>query len=190
MTAIASFLRKPLFGTLVNPRDATVDPALFPEDHYPVFCTKCGYCLRGLPDGKCPECGTTFARGQLLVRTYVKVWSGVLWRDSAARKWVWRFIVTGYALPVVAILGFEFMKYFRYFGYFDSSSPPSPAALDSAIRLQLYVLLAIFLAGPLFLFGALVIAVKTYPRGSWKRRRAIIDAIKQANAGRKYVRGS
>lgn len=175
LTAVASILRKPLFGMILIRRNSTVDPTLFPEDDYPVFCTKCGYCLRGLSDGKCPECGTTFARGQLLVRTYVNAWSGALWRDSAARRWYWRFMVTGIALPIVA--GFLSVMYMKYLGNFHSPAFRLPYALGAVM----------FAAPPLFCFAALVIAVKAYPRGSWKRRRAIIDAIKQASKCRKEV---
>ena len=54
------------------PRGTQVDPALFPEDEYPVQCLNCGYDLRGLPDGRCPECGTEFVRGHLLVELYAR----------------------------------------------------------------------------------------------------------------------
>ncbi|MCC6360674.1 MAG: hypothetical protein IT450_18195 [Phycisphaerales bacterium] len=54
------------------PPGATVDPALFPEDEFPVECLGCGYALRGLPDGRCPECGREFVRGHLLVETYLR----------------------------------------------------------------------------------------------------------------------
>jgi len=32
-----------------------------------VFCPRCRYNLRGLPDGHCPECGERFERQRLLV---------------------------------------------------------------------------------------------------------------------------
>ena len=57
----------------VYPRGTEVDPALFPESEYPVRCLDCGYALVGLPDGRCPECGSPFARGLLLVETYARV---------------------------------------------------------------------------------------------------------------------
>ena len=47
----------------------------------------------------------------MLVRTYVTDWSGALWRDSAARKWSRRFLVTGFALPIVAWLGSMSLAY-------------------------------------------------------------------------------
>ncbi|GMU82153.1 MAG: hypothetical protein AMXMBFR47_20240 [Planctomycetota bacterium] len=57
-------------GPLDIPPGTAVDPALFPEDEFPVECLGCGYALRGLPDGRCPECGNGFVRGELLVDTY------------------------------------------------------------------------------------------------------------------------
>jgi hypothetical protein len=64
---LVRLLHKPLFGTRVIPRDAAVDPQPFPDDEFPVWCERCGYLLCGLPDGKCPECGTKFVRSQRLV---------------------------------------------------------------------------------------------------------------------------
>ncbi len=61
-------------------RDAEVDPLLFSEEAFPVHCPGCGYLLRGLPDGRCPECGRPFKRGQLLVRQYVHEPIQLPWR--------------------------------------------------------------------------------------------------------------
>lgn len=54
------------------PSGARVDPAAFEEDEYPVHCLNCGYALRGLPDGLCPECGKEFSRSLLLVEIYAR----------------------------------------------------------------------------------------------------------------------
>lgn len=56
-----------------DPRMQRLDPAQFPEDEFPVYCMTCGYELRGLPGDRCPECGTTFDRGRLLVDQYVRL---------------------------------------------------------------------------------------------------------------------
>lgn len=53
------------------PADTRVDPELFPENEFPVVCPKCDYLLRGLPGNTCPECGSSFDRGRLLVEQYV-----------------------------------------------------------------------------------------------------------------------
>ncbi len=175
--SVLALLRKPLFGTTVIPRNATVDPALFPEDDYPVYCNKCGYLLRGLPDGKCPECGTSFERGSLLVKAYAGYGSGARWQHSAAMKWCWRSVVTGCAIPFLAILGASCWLYFVNSG---PPNPPSPAAGGLSSHIIKAVGATIY-AIPLFTLIAFVIAVKAYPRGSWRRRSAIIAAIKQAD---------
>ncbi len=36
-----------------------------PPEPAPTHCEVCGYCLTGLPEPRCPECGTTFYRPQL-----------------------------------------------------------------------------------------------------------------------------
>lgn len=176
--AVGRFLQKPLFGTTVIPPDATVDPALFPEDEYPVHCTKCGYDLRGLPDGKCPECGTTFERGHLLVSTYVNAPAGARWRNSAARKWFWLFVVLGMAVPQIPGLAVTCLS---YFGYFDAANARSLAVLPFLSRARLIVW-TVILASLLCLISALVIGIKARPHGWCKRRRAIIDAMRQANS--------
>ncbi len=50
-----------------------IDPAEFPEDVLPVWCMQCGYELRALPEPRCPECGTPFDRGELLVEQYARM---------------------------------------------------------------------------------------------------------------------
>ena len=48
--------------------DARADISRLPENQFPIWCPKCDYLLRGLPDGRCPECGTEFERARLLVQ--------------------------------------------------------------------------------------------------------------------------
>jgi hypothetical protein len=69
---LSGSLNRPLFGTRIIPADAQVDVKRLPEDEFPVYCPKCEYLLRGLPDGRCPECGSPFERGELLLRQYVR----------------------------------------------------------------------------------------------------------------------
>lgn len=67
-------------GHIISP-DARVDPAEFPDSDYPVRCGHCGYLLRGLSADTCPECGTSFDRGRLLVEQYVLNQAGEsLWK--------------------------------------------------------------------------------------------------------------
>jgi hypothetical protein len=58
------------YGDVIPP-EARVDPAQFPEEKYPLSCPKCDYLLRGLPQDRCPECGSEYERGRLLVQQYV-----------------------------------------------------------------------------------------------------------------------
>ena len=57
-------------GGLIPP-EARADASQLPEDVFPVYCPRCRYDLRTLPDGPCPECGRPFDRGRLLVEQYV-----------------------------------------------------------------------------------------------------------------------
>ena len=73
MSAGRDTLRDRFFAWRIGvPLGTRVDPALFPEDEYPVHCLVCGYALRGLTDNRCPECGEEFTRGHLLVELYVR----------------------------------------------------------------------------------------------------------------------
>jgi hypothetical protein len=174
LVAVWSWLHRPLFGTRVIPRDATVDPTLFPEEEYPVYCPKCGYLLRGLPDGKCPECGTEFARGRLLVRQYVVEWSGATWKQRVAARWSLRLSLAGWALPILGGVG---MAGIIWLANPASPGPPPPGAFDRLLRL-VHIWMGALGVGVLLQVTGLVIALAAYPRGVRKRRRAIIDAIR------------
>src|SRR5690606_29210383 len=45
--------------------DPPSSPAIDPSAHRALVCKDCGYDLRGLPDGACPECGRRFSVEQL-----------------------------------------------------------------------------------------------------------------------------
>jgi len=176
LSQLRSFLTKPIFGTIVIPKDATIDPSLFSEEAYPVHCAKCGYNLRGLPDGRCPECGTEFPRGQLLVRTYVRSWGGVLWRGSKAYKWFCRCQNTAiFSLVLCCVIG----VIFYWVGSNATTNTPGPLTGN-----QLLSLTVVFFVAVLVLLisasASLIIAIVQFPCGAWGRRRAIIDAIKEA----------
>jgi hypothetical protein len=80
---VLDVLNKPLFGTVVAPPNAVVDPRLFPEEEFPIWCERCGYSLTQLPDGRCPECGRAFTRARALIVEYVV--GPQAWR----RRWLW-----------------------------------------------------------------------------------------------------
>lgn len=80
------------------PRGAVVDPAVFPETDYPIWCLECGYRLDGLADGKCPECGSEFSLGNLLVEIYAR---GRRARFDRRRKWANRLLRLSVAAWIV-----------------------------------------------------------------------------------------
>lgn len=129
-------------GLGLPPPDATVDPAAFPEAEYPVRCLECGYALQGLPDGRCPECGTSFKRGRLLVETYA--FGRRPRRDPRYRltRILWRITVVSYAIALLMM----------FFWWIALHVAPVPA-----LELFFRVLPVLVLAWP----GALLLALVT-----------------------------
>lgn len=104
-------LRRILYRDLVTgytiPREGRVDPTPFPEDEFPVYCPKCDYSLRGLPDGNCPECGKAFERGRLLVIQYVERACEHDFHNSPSGRRAIRVCLYGLAVSVsLALLAF------------------------------------------------------------------------------------
>jgi len=179
---LAALLRKPLFGIMVISPDASVDPSSFSEQEYPVYCPSCRYLLRGLPDGKCPECGEPFERGRLLVRQYVVEWQGAEWKHSTAGKWCGRLLNLALATWVLIVLGTLGISFFP--DYLLRIMMPSPSAGTGWPVWALRILAAIPYSLVLMYLIAFGIAFRTYPRGVRKRRRAIKRAIRQARGAR------
>lgn len=92
----------------IIPPETKVDPSAFSEDEFPVVCPKCEYLLRGLPDGRCPECGRPFERGRLLVEQYV------IEQGRRCCKWTHRLAKNSLLVGIVLIVGgslvFEFVS--------------------------------------------------------------------------------
>ncbi|MBP7933253.1 MAG: hypothetical protein KA354_01280 [Phycisphaerae bacterium] len=89
------------------PQDARVDPGLFPEDEFPVYCPWCNYLLRGLPDDRCPECGKHFDPGRLLVVQYVEDKGRRQWPQI--NKWPKRFLLLSGVLLLGWLYGMEYL---------------------------------------------------------------------------------
>jgi hypothetical protein len=104
-----SWIRKLLPPRVIDgqvvPPDARVDPAAFPDDQFPVYCPQCRYLLRGLTSDRCPECGTPFDRGRLLVGQYI--FSPERWQCARSWKWAIWAMVIGF-LPTAASALFAF----------------------------------------------------------------------------------
>lgn len=67
-----------------------VDPVEFDPEAFPIHCLNCGYALVGQEQGRCPECGQTYERGQLLVRIYARHQRP---RRSLSRRCLWPAIL-------------------------------------------------------------------------------------------------
>jgi len=170
LASLAGLLNRPLFGTRVIPRDARVNPSLFSEDEFPVYCPDCSYLLRGLPEPVCPECGTPFDRGRLLVEEYVDRGS----RASMWRRGEVRLLMVAYGgLFLCVLLHAASWLYFKHLastariGTTSTSAPPDRMALILSIRWLLSVLVL------LIMVAAGVIALIKYRRTAAKRERIL-----------------
>lgn len=129
--------KDPVAGQTVGP-DGVVDPASFPEDEFPVRCPRCNYLLRGLPDGRCPECGTAFERGRLLVAQYVLK---PTWRSIPTGKWTDRLLSAGVLLWAFALGMAYALAQCAWARLTPVSAPPSADWLFAGIRSFLVVML-------------------------------------------------
>jgi hypothetical protein len=157
-------------GGKVISAEAQVDPARFSEDEYPVFCRKCDYPLRGLPDGRCPECGTEFQRGRLLVEQYV-----LRTRLGKTRlgKFSVRCIIVASGIFALVLLGDYLIM---LVGARSPTAAPTLDVLGFAIRASLYVAraaLVVDLVGLACLLAAI--------RRDRQKRRRLLEAIGSAD---------
>ena len=174
--SVERFLNRDLFSGRVIPRDGAVDSNLFSEDEFPVYCPKCGYLLRGLPDGRCPECGTSFERGRLLVRQYVFKYGEPAWRSTRMGKWMTRLLIAGYLLVVLAYAGL-------YVALRWMKTQDTPAKLSAALETlgtalkwaQVVMILALVLGLVLSLAAGILFVVRIWRNAS--KRRRILDAL-------------
>ncbi len=77
------------------PKRTSVNPEDFPDADFPIICLECGYSLKTLADGNCPECGQPFVRGELLVEIYAR---SRLPRRSGLRSFSKAFFLIGLVL--------------------------------------------------------------------------------------------
>ena len=173
-TRIAAALARPLFGTRVIPHDARVDPALFSEEDYPIYCGTCGYNLRGLPDGPCPECGKPFERGRELVVSYVLNPLGRTWWKAGYGRWLVRFLVVG-MLAIVIEFGAAIPYYYLIWRSGQTGGPPPKYGTSLMISLH-YLGYGLEIIAFLAVLCCLFLIYRGFRRIADKRRR-LLDAI-------------
>ena len=175
---VRRLLYRPLFGTFVVPKDARVDPALFSEEEFPVFCPKCRYSLRGLRDGLCPECGRPFERGALLVQQYV--FGKQLWRLTLLGR-VGRWCVVGGLVCVLTFfLGASVLVVLQRLGLVDLEAVSANISVTWTMRLVLAGLLVLAVGYGLILTSALCSLVDAQRSQYRRKRRAVIAALRAA----------
>lgn len=148
----------------------SVDLPELSEAEYPVFCARCGYELRGLPDSRCPECGETFNRTRLLVDQYVRCRRPRTdvrhrvgrWLDTAA----WALLLT----PPVAlwILGTITLRWSSRFPWLYST--------DWVLRI-VRAAIGLQILGAVCMVVAIVLVYATIPPRS--KRRAVQTALRK-----------
>lgn len=172
-------LHKPLLGTRVLPHDARADCAKLSEEEFPVICPKCDYQLRGLPDGKCPECGKPFERARLLVEQYIRPWVGSSWRSTFRRRTMsgriayWSFVVL-VVCDALMFVGFAFICIWALLPPRQATPPPS--GLISNIQWEPPLILALLIA----MTGSLAVFVLIVFGQRWRlrhKRRRVLDTL-------------
>ncbi len=172
-----TFLNRPMFGTKVIPADARVDPAEFPDDEFPVYCEKCGYLLRGLAEPRCPECGTAFDRGRLLVRQYVVRHEDLAVRYTVLGRWGYRVFLLGLIGYFGITLGFAtLVRWFQSNGSLGGWTPSAPGdSLVRAARVDVWASIGFLV---LMVVGGILMG--TAASRSHGKRRRVLNAIDSA----------
>lgn len=163
-------LRRAAARKLVIPSDTRVDPAMFPEDEFPVFCSKCDYLLHGLPDNRCPECGNEFDRGRLLVQQYV----GEYGKRShpTMNQWISRTWLTG---TVIMALGFIPLAVMQFLDQQTGGIAQAPG-FGSLLRSCVLATISTWLVGVVPLTATFVLSVRLAVMSRHKRRQ-VLSAI-------------
>jgi hypothetical protein len=161
---------------LTIPPETRVDPSLFPEENYPVFCPECDYLLRGLPDNRCPECGREFERGGLLVEQYVRE-SGKH-SHPVSRRWALR---TWRAGSLIMLLGFVPLLVTQWVD-------PQTVGIGGAAISDRFLWACIVATLSIWLFGIMLLGV-TFVLGvrlamiSRRKRKQVLDASDHSHPG-------
>ncbi len=168
-------LRKRYGASRRIPRDAHVDPARFSEEEFPVYCVKCGYLLRGLPDNKCPECGETFDRGRLLVQQCWWPSTRVSLRHTPTGRFCRRLYALGICMMLLpAVISFIGGPA----GFKNLASAVLPGKSPNPMP-WFGLMLAISYVGVLLFIVSVVHSTGSLTKEGRRRRRAILDAIER-----------
>lgn len=176
---VARLLRKPLFGTRIIPADARLRLEVLPEEEFPIFCDRCGYLLRGLPENRCPECGTPFDPHRLLLNSYVHGWFDALVRTTRVGRVVLWSCLGGLTLVLLNAAGLAFVGLGGYWIVNQPRSPGTTAMLTKGTAVLVAVEEAVWIVEGVLLLCALVgfgWALGEVAR-RLRRRRHVIDAI-------------
>lgn len=151
LQSFKEFIDRPIFGSKDVPTDASVDPTLFPEKEYPVYCPKCTYRLSGLHEQRCPECGTPYNLGKLIVHQYCLFPESILWKLSRLRKIITNSMIIGMLLCCISVGGIYLLKNTLQHNI-DTFTPVD----KNNILLAVYVGLGCLWLGASFLFVSVV----------------------------------
>ena len=177
---LVRFMTRPMFGTRVIPRNARVDPDVFSEDEFPLWCGQCNYLLRGLPDGRCPECGTPFEKSHLLVQQYVRDPLGRLWRHDRLGRLFVRLVVVGFgSIGGTFIAMWIYAACMAHFANIKSIPARIVPDLLQAGAIVVWLLQVAVTAGLAVCAAAAVARVKRIMR----KRRCVIEAMTACEAG-------
>jgi len=171
MRSVWNYLNRPILGTKIIPPNARVDPLLFSDDEFPVYCPKCEYSLRGLSDPRCPECGEPFDRGRLLVIQYVE------YRSKRNSRTLLRLSVSSFLL--IGLIGGGINIYIQHL---SSSLANNPIAFSAAFHRVNRVgagLLVLQLIALIFLLSLMALPLIARHKDR-KKRRQVIEQIKEA----------
>jgi len=161
---------------LVVPRDTRVDPSLFSEERFPIFCPKCEYLLRGLPDGRCPECGREFERSRLLVDQYVR--EPGRRSHPVASKWAFRMWLAG---ALLLICGGMLPSLIQWVEQRAAGLRQTPGS-DRLLRACVFTMIGAWLVGLSLLAVTFVLGLRLAVV-SRRKRRQVLDAIDRNQPG-------
>jgi hypothetical protein len=164
------FLQWAAARKLIIPPETRVDPSPFSEDEFPVFCSKCDYLLRGLPDSRCPECGREFDRGRLLVDQYVTEYGK---RSYGARgKWSSRTRLVGTVTMILCLVPLVVVQCVDQYG----GSLSQASGSDKLVHVCAFASIAACFVGLVLLMVSGVLIAPLAVRSRRKRRR-VLDAV-------------